>query len=217
MDVKAPPARILPSACTAIAPTILSAFGLNESANPVVASSRAMKLRVCPPMLFAPKKSPPTRILPSACTAIEWTSPFAFGLKAVSSVPSVFNRAMLLRGTPRTVVKLPPMKNLAVRLNGGGEHGTADDIGIDERAVEPAVGFQAGDAVASHRYSFIRRQRGEKASRQNLAVACTAIERQDRLRSGRTNRATRSPDRAGQCNCAPGQSFRPACPMAQWL
>ena len=29
----------------------LLAFGLNESAKPVVASSRAMRLRVCPPML----------------------------------------------------------------------------------------------------------------------------------------------------------------------
>ena len=29
-----------------------------------------MRLRVCPPMLFAPLKSPPARILPSACTAI---------------------------------------------------------------------------------------------------------------------------------------------------
>ena len=49
--VKKPPAKILPSACTAIAPTSLFAFGLNESAKPVVASSRAMWLRVCPPML----------------------------------------------------------------------------------------------------------------------------------------------------------------------
>ena len=32
-------------------------------------SSRAMLLRVCPPMLFV--KSPPAKILPSACTAIE--------------------------------------------------------------------------------------------------------------------------------------------------
>jgi hypothetical protein len=41
----------LPSACTAIDDTELFAFGSNESAKPVVASSRAMKLRVCPPML----------------------------------------------------------------------------------------------------------------------------------------------------------------------
>ena len=29
-----------------------------------------MRLRVCPPMLV---KTPPTKILPSACTAIAWT------------------------------------------------------------------------------------------------------------------------------------------------
>ena len=38
-----------------------------------------MWLRVCPPMLLAPLKSPPAKILPSACTAIELTSLFAFG------------------------------------------------------------------------------------------------------------------------------------------
>ena len=38
---------------------------IEESAAPVVASSRAMRLRVCPPMLFAVEK-PPTKILPSA-------------------------------------------------------------------------------------------------------------------------------------------------------
>ena len=70
-----------------------------------------MWLRVCPPMLgFV--KSPPAKILPFGCTAIASTPPFAFGLKAVSSVPSVFNRAMLLRATPKTVVKLPPMRIL---------------------------------------------------------------------------------------------------------
>jgi hypothetical protein len=46
-----PPAKILPSACTAMAKTSLFAFGLNESAAPVVASNRAMLLRVCPPMV----------------------------------------------------------------------------------------------------------------------------------------------------------------------
>ena len=71
--LKLPPAKILPSACTAIAWTGSFAFGLNESAKPVVASSRAMWLRGCPPMLFAPLKEPPAKILPSACTAMEWT------------------------------------------------------------------------------------------------------------------------------------------------
>ena len=51
MVVKTPPAKTLPSACTAIAKDALLAFGLNESARPVTASSRAIKLRVCPPIL----------------------------------------------------------------------------------------------------------------------------------------------------------------------
>ena len=49
MVLKGPPTRILPSAPTAIEVTTLFAFGSNESANPVAASSRAMRLRVCPP------------------------------------------------------------------------------------------------------------------------------------------------------------------------
>ena len=57
LPVKSPPTKILPSACTAIERTIPFAFGSNESAKPVVGSSRAMWLRVCPPMLFAPLKS----------------------------------------------------------------------------------------------------------------------------------------------------------------
>ena len=46
------------------------ASGLNESAKPVMGSSRAMLLRGCPPISV---KWPPAKILPSACTAIEWT------------------------------------------------------------------------------------------------------------------------------------------------
>ena len=68
--VKKPPAKILPSACTATERTTSFALGSNESANPVVASSRAMLLRGCPPMLV---NSPPAKILPSGCTTIEWT------------------------------------------------------------------------------------------------------------------------------------------------
>ena len=56
-SVKLPPTKILPSACTAIESTTeLLAFGSNESGKPVVASSRAMKLRVCPPTVV---KLPP--------------------------------------------------------------------------------------------------------------------------------------------------------------
>ena len=43
-SVNWPPAKILPSACTAIALTKPLAFGLKESVKPVVASSRAMRI-----------------------------------------------------------------------------------------------------------------------------------------------------------------------------
>ena len=95
--LKMPPAKILPSACTAIEKTTSFAFGSNESANPVVASSRAMKLRVCPPMLV---KKPPAKILPSACTAIERTSPFAFGSNESAKPVVASSRAMKLRVCP---------------------------------------------------------------------------------------------------------------------
>lgn len=66
--LKSPPTRILPSAPTATELTVvLPAFGLNESADPVIGSSRARRLRVCPPMIV---KLPPATIRPSACTAI---------------------------------------------------------------------------------------------------------------------------------------------------
>jgi hypothetical protein len=63
--LKKPPAKTFLSARAAIDSTGLFAFGLNESANPVVGSSRAMRLRDCPPMLLAPSKAPLTKILPS--------------------------------------------------------------------------------------------------------------------------------------------------------
>ena len=71
MLVKKPPAKILPSTCTAIERTlILFGLGSNESAKAVVASSRAKPKRGCPPMTV---KLPHTKILPSACTAIART------------------------------------------------------------------------------------------------------------------------------------------------
>ena len=78
MLLKAPPTKILPSACTAIDWTILFAFGSNGVERAVVHSSRAMRLRVAPPMVV---KSPPTKILPSACTAIDRTSDVRVGVE----------------------------------------------------------------------------------------------------------------------------------------
>ncbi len=74
-----------------------------------MASSRAIRLRVCPPIDV---KLPLTKILPSACTIRLLTPPFAFGSNesAKPVVPS--NRAMLLRVCPPMLVKLPPTKIL---------------------------------------------------------------------------------------------------------
>ena len=85
------------------------AFGSNESAAPVVALSRAIWLRGCPPML---KKKPPVKILPSACTAIALTSLFAFGFHESAEPVTGSSRAMLLRGCPPMLVKKPPTKIL---------------------------------------------------------------------------------------------------------
>ena len=109
---------------------VLLALGSKESAKPVMASSRAMRLRGCPPML---KKLPPTRILPSACTAIALTKLFAFGLKAVSSVPSGFSRAMRLRLWPPMLLKEPPTRILPSCCNAMGET-IAFAFGLNESA-----------------------------------------------------------------------------------
>ena len=50
MEVKPPPAKISPFAWIAMERTSLFAFGLKESAKPVVVSSRAILWRDCPPM-----------------------------------------------------------------------------------------------------------------------------------------------------------------------
>ncbi len=111
MLLKLPPTKILPSACTAIGKslnTAASAFGFHESAKPVKGSSRAILLRVCPPMLFAPLKPPPTRILPSVCTTTVLTVEFAFGSNESAKPVLASSRAMRLRGCPPMVVNKPP-------------------------------------------------------------------------------------------------------------
>ena len=87
-------------------------------------------------------------------------------------MPSVFNRAMLLRVTPKTVVKLPPM-----RIFPSGCTAVADNIAADgaeiERLVEPAVGFQPGDVVARLSADAVR---SKSPPAKILPSACTAIE-----------------------------------------
>ena len=117
---------------------------------------------------------------------------------------------MLLRATPKTVLKIAGDENLAVRLDGDGVDLAADDAEI-ERLVEPAVGFQPGDAIARHRRSAVRRERGESAARQNFAVRLhrDCIDIIVRVRIERIRQAGDG-DRAGRCGCA---SVRRCCSL----
>ena len=149
--MKKPPAKILPSACTAIERTSSFAFGSNESASPVVASSRAMRLRVCPPMLV---KLPPAKILPSACTAMAKTVSVRVRIETVSSVPSGVQPGDAVARGHRSAVgrerrKTAADQNLAVRLHRDGKDSTVR-VRI-EGGVERAVRVQPGNAVARDR------------------------------------------------------------------
>ena len=68
-----------------------------------------MRLRVCPPML---EKKPPTRILPSVCTAMASTQLFAFGLNESARPVVASSRAIKLRVCPPMLPKVPPMRIL---------------------------------------------------------------------------------------------------------
>ena len=106
MLLKWPPTKILPSACTAIESTVPFAFGSNESAKPVVASSRAMRLRGCPPMFMV--KSPPAKILPSACTAMEKTvtrGSVRVRVERISQAGRGIEPGDVVRGCPPMVLK----------------------------------------------------------------------------------------------------------------
>ena len=104
MLARLPPAtRILPSDCTANeVMAVYGALGSNESARPVLGSSRAMDRRDCPPMLM---KSPPARILPSGCKATHRTPPLAFGLNESTRPVAASKRAMRPRDCPPMLVK----------------------------------------------------------------------------------------------------------------
>ena len=87
-------------------------MGANDASSVPSVLTRAMKLRVSPPMLV---KLPPTIIRPSGWNAIEVTRPAVFGSKSVSVEPFGLMRARLLRITAvaetpllRSWLKLPP-------------------------------------------------------------------------------------------------------------
>ena len=165
--LKEPPTKILPSACTAMERTVLFAFGSNESAKPVVASSRAMRLRVCPPMLSV--KSPPAKILPSACTAMEKTEPFAFGSnESARSGGGIEPGDAVARLSADAVVKKPPTKILPSACTAM-ELTKSFAFGLKAVSSVPS-GFKPGDAVARDRRSAVGRERGKIAADKNLAV-----------------------------------------------
>ena len=77
-----------------------------------------MQLRVCPPMLFV--KTPPTKILPSACTAIDIdTASFAFGLnESANPVVGIEPGDAVARLSADAVAReIAAHQNLAVRLH----------------------------------------------------------------------------------------------------
>ncbi len=126
-----PPTRILPSAWMAIALTKLFAFGLNASAAPVAGSRRAMRLRVCPPMVV---NAPPAIILPSAWTAIAVTEPFAFGSNASAAPVAASRRAIRLRVCPPMDVNTPPARILPSALTAMAET-SLSAFGLNESAL----------------------------------------------------------------------------------
>ena len=92
-----------------------SALGSKLASGLPFASSRAIYRRVISgpfPPGWSVVKNPPIRILPSRCTTMLSTVPSAFGLKAASSAPFAFRRAIRFLGFPWTVVNEPPMRIL---------------------------------------------------------------------------------------------------------
>ena len=114
-------------------------------------------------------KAPPTRILPSACTAMAWTGLFAFGLKAVSSVPSVFKPGDVVARHAENAGKIAADENLAVRLNSDGDSNDCATMLRSSVWSSPPSVSKPGDAGCAS-LSAIRCERGEIAARQNLAV-----------------------------------------------
>ena len=138
-----------------------------------------MRLRVCPPMLFAPLKLPPTKILPSACTAID------IDITVRVRVESHVERAVRIQSGnvvarhAQNAGKDAADENLAVRLNGGGVNSTGADDAEIERLVEPAVGFQPGDVVARTVAPPFGASVMKTPPARILPSACTAIESTD--------------------------------------
>ena len=69
-----------------------------------------MRLRACPPMLV---KAPPTKILPSACTATATTKSFGFGIERISQSGGGIEPGDVIARLPADAVeKRPPTRIL---------------------------------------------------------------------------------------------------------
>ena len=113
--VKSPPTRIRPSP---LSPSEVTGPPLPPVPALKVASVEPLEFSRVMPFLVTPlnvTNAPPTRMVPSACTAIVVTVPSAPvpALKLASSVPSAFKRTSRFRlVTPLTCVKSPPRRIL---------------------------------------------------------------------------------------------------------
>ena len=178
--VKAPPTKILPSACTARALTAPFAPGLKLASIVPSGLSRPMKLRVVVPVPPPPRvvKNPATKILPSACTARAWTMLFAPGSKLVSSVPSAIQASDVVArggaGAPATKHgETSTDHNLAVRLHRQGTDDRVVRTGI-EGGLERAVGMKSANLIARGGAGAATAKHGENSSGYDLPSACTA-------------------------------------------
>ena len=73
-----------------------------------------MRLRVCPPMLV---KSPPAKILPSACTAIEKTSTVRVRVERISQAGGGIEPGEAIARLSADDGEIAAHQNLAVRLH----------------------------------------------------------------------------------------------------
>ena len=121
--VKAPPTKMLPSACTERALT----SGLLDTGRSTAASKLLSTVpsgcNLARPLLAVPfklVKSPPTRIEPSGpkANAVTFPAPLMLAMKLPSRVPSALRSAIPRCLTPPTAVKLPPTRTF---LSGRGK------------------------------------------------------------------------------------------------
>ena len=116
-------------------------------------------------------KSPPTKILPSACTAMESTSPFAFGSKVSVERAVGIQAGNIVARHAQNAGEAAADESLAVGLNRAGENPVARTWPQMLRLSvwsSRAVRFQPGDVIARLSANAVRS--AESAADQDLAV-----------------------------------------------